>query len=294
MSTPQSPIQIFQLLDNSNCGQCGETTCMAFAAAVFRGQRSLAECPRVDPSLIPSTEEEEKPIDPVEASEREMAQRMQELQRGVESLDLAAAAERLGGSYDGKRLHLDVLGMDIAVDQEGGLHTAIHTNYWVAVPVLDYVLKHTAIHTNYWVAVPVLDYVLNASGARPNGQWKPLRELSQGISWQGLFGQRCEKPLKQVADTCPDLFRDLLEMFHGTRPENGAEADIAAVLYVLPLVPVLIAYWYPDEGLDSHLSVLFDANAERNLSMGSIFALGTGLGRMLEKLAGTHCPEYRG
>jgi len=274
MSTPQSPIQIFQLLDNSNCGQCGETTCMAFAAAVFRGQRSLAECPRVDPSLIPSTEEEEKPIDPVEASEREMAQRMQELQRGVESLDLAAAAERLGGSYDGKRLHLDVLGMDIAVDQEGGLHTAIHTNYWVAVPVLD--------------------YVLNASGARPNGQWKPLRELSQGISWQGLFGQRCEKPLKQVADTCPDLFRDLLEMFHGTRPENGAEADIAAVLYVLPLVPVLIAYWYPDEGLDSHLSVLFDANAERNLSMGSIFALGTGLGRMLEKLAGTHCPEYRG
>ncbi len=274
MSTPQSPIQIFQLLDNSNCGQCGETTCMAFAAAVFRGQRSLAECPRVDSSLIPSTEDEAKPIDPVEASEREMAQRMLELQRGVASLDLAAAAERLGGSYDGNRLHLDVLGMDVALDQEGGLHTAIHTNYWVAVPVLD--------------------YVLNASGARPNGQWKPLRELSQGISWQGLFGQRCEKPLKQVADTCPELFRELLGMFQGTRPENGAEADIAAVLYVLPLVPVLIAYWYPDEGLDSHLSVLFDANAERNLSMGSIFALGTGLGRMLEKLAGTHCSEYRG
>jgi len=274
MSTPQSPIQIFQLLDNSNCGQCGETTCMAFAAAVFRGQRNLAECPRVDPGVIPSTEDEEKPIDPVEASEREMAQRMQELQRGVASLDLSAAAERLGGSYDGSRLRLEALGMDVAVDREGGLHTAIHTNYWVAVPVLD--------------------YVLNASGARPNGQWKPLRELSQGISWQGLFGQRCEKPLKQVADTCPELFRDLLGMFRGTRPENGAEADIAAVLYVLPLVPIMIAYWYPDEGLDSHLSVLFDANAERNLSMGSIFALGTGLGRMLEKLAGTHCPEYRG
>lgn len=274
MSTPQSPIQIFQLLDNSNCGQCGETTCMAFAAAVFRGQRSLAECPRVDPGVIPSTEDEEKPIDPVEASEREMAQRMQELQSGVASLDLAAAAERLGGTYAGNRLHLDVLGMDVAVDREGGLHTAIHTNYWVAVPVLD--------------------YVLNASGARPNGQWKPLRELSQGISWQGLFGQRCEKPLKQVADTCPELFRDLLESFGGTRPENGAEADIAAVLYVLPLVPIMIAYWYPEEGLDSHLSVLFDASAERNLSMGSIFALGTGLGRMLEKLAATHCPEYRG
>lgn len=275
MSKPQSPIEIFQLLDNSNCGQCGETTCMAFAAAVFRGQRSLSECPRVDPGAIPVSEQGRKEvIDPVEASEREMAQRMQELQRGVAGLDLAAAAQRLGGSHDGHRLHLQVLGMDVAVDRDGGLHTAIHTNYWVAVPVLD--------------------YVLNASGARPSGQWKPLREMSQGISWQGLFGQRCEKPLKQVADTCPELFGDLLEIFQGQRPESGGEADIAAVLHVLPLVPVLIAYWYPEEGLDSHLSVLFDASAERNLSMGSIFAMGTGLGRMLEKLATTHCPEYRG
>lgn len=273
MSTPQSPIQIFQFLDNSNCGQCGETTCMAFAAAVFRGQRSLTECPRVDQSAIPATPEDEtRPLDPVEASEREMAQRMEDLQRGVSNLDLSAAADRLGGRFDGNRLHLDVLGMDVAVDPEGGLHTAIHTNYWVAVPVLD--------------------YVVNASGVRPTGQWKPLRELPQGISWQGLFGQRCEKPLKQVADSCPDLFRGLLDIFHGRPPESGAEADIAAVLHLLPRVPVLVTYSYPEEGLDSHLGMLFDANVDKNLSIASVFALGTGLGRMLERLATKHCPEY--
>jgi len=274
MSTPQSPIQIFQLLDNSNCGQCGETTCMAFAAAVFRGQRSLAECPRVDQSAIPFQEGESKAVDPVEASEREMAQRMEELQREVAKLDLSGSAARLGGRFDGHRLHLDVLGMDVAVDPEGGLHTAIHTNYWVVVPVLD--------------------YVVNASGVRPAGQWKPLRDLPQGISWQGLFSQRCEKPLKQVADTCPDLFRDLLDIFRGHPPESGAEADIAAVLHLLPRVPVLITYSYPEEDLGSHLGMLFDANVDKNLSMGSVFALGTGLGRMLEKLALKHCPEYSG
>jgi len=273
MSSPQSPIQIFQLLDNSNCGQCGETTCMAFAAAVFRGQRSLSECPRVDPSAIPAREQDEaRPLDPVEASEREMAQRLRDLQQGIAGLDLAAAADRLEGEFDGSRLHLKVLGMDVAVDFQGMLHTAIHTNYWIAVPVLD--------------------YVLNAPGVPPNGEWKPLRELSQGISWQGLFGQRCEKPIKRVADICPELFSTLLDMFQGRPPESGAEADIAAVLHLLPQVPVLITYSYPEEGLDSHLSVLFDASADKNLSIGSIFALGTGLGRMLEKLAATHCPEY--
>jgi hypothetical protein len=245
---------------------------MAFAAAVFRGQRSLSECPRVDPAAIPAQEGEARTVDPVEASEREMAQRMEELQHGVAGLSLSAAADRLGGHFDGHRLHLEVLGMDVAVDPRGGLHTAIHTNYWVAVPVLD--------------------YVVNASGVRPTGQWKPLRELSQGISWQGLFGQRCEKPLKQVADTCPELFRDLLDMFRGRPPESGTEADIAAVLHLLPWVPVLITYSYPEEDLGSHLGFLFDASADKNLSMGSVFALGTGLGRMLERLAATHCPEY--
>ena len=273
MSTPQNPMQIFQLLDNSNCGQCGESTCMAFAAAVFRGERSLGECPRLDLNHIPDSEGEKKQPDPAEASEREMEERLRLLQSGVANLDLSAAADRLDGSFDGSRLHLDLLGMDVAVDSNGGLHTAIHTNYWVSVPVLD--------------------YVLNASGTPPTGQWKPLRELPQGISWQGLFAQRCEKPLKQVADTCPELFRELLDMFQGRPPVVGAEADIAAVLHLLPLIPVMIAYWYPEEGLDSHLSVLFDANVDKNLSMGSIFALGTGLGRMLEKLAVTHCPEYR-
>jgi len=39
-----SPMMIFKLLPNTNCGQCGEPTCFAFALKLAAAQKMLAEC----------------------------------------------------------------------------------------------------------------------------------------------------------------------------------------------------------------------------------------------------------
>jgi CO dehydrogenase/acetyl-CoA synthase gamma subunit (corrinoid Fe-S protein) len=52
MTAPKNAFEIFQLLEKSNCGNCGEKTCLAFAAAVFKSRHRLSECPRLDPSVI--------------------------------------------------------------------------------------------------------------------------------------------------------------------------------------------------------------------------------------------------
>jgi ArsR family metal-binding transcriptional regulator len=46
-------LEVWSLLPRTNCRQCGEATCMAFAAAVLQRRRPLAECPpmRDDASL---------------------------------------------------------------------------------------------------------------------------------------------------------------------------------------------------------------------------------------------------
>ena len=41
MPQPKNAMEIFQLLDKSNCRECGETTCLAFAGAVFTGRKDL-------------------------------------------------------------------------------------------------------------------------------------------------------------------------------------------------------------------------------------------------------------
>ncbi len=49
-----SPIQIYSLLPRTNCGECGETNCMAFSAKLVNREATLEECP---PLLKPEHEE---------------------------------------------------------------------------------------------------------------------------------------------------------------------------------------------------------------------------------------------
>lgn len=39
------PLDVWALLPQTNCGQCGEATCMAFAFALLQSRRVLTDCP---------------------------------------------------------------------------------------------------------------------------------------------------------------------------------------------------------------------------------------------------------
>ena len=178
------------------------------------------------------------------------------------------AARRTGARYNGTTLTLKVMGKDFKVDAEGNLYTDIHTNPWVTTPILN--------------------YIIHCKGTPIAEKWVPLRELPSGQDWYRLFGQRCEKPLKKIADTYTELFDDLVHIFNGRPVENHYQSDIAVVLHPLPLVPMLICYWKPEDGMESDLNLFFDATAEENLGIGGIYSLSAGIVRMFEKLALRH------
>jgi Domain of unknown function (DUF3786)/Putative Fe-S cluster len=265
MSKPNNPIEILRLLPKSNCGECREPTCLAFAAAVFKGQKGLGYCPHLDKASIDDfSSKTEKRMSVDLDSEKAVA----ELKRRMVTVDLSSAAERVGAGISGDKLTLKVLGKNFTVDSKGNLSSEIH------------------IHP--WVAIPILSCVISSDGLDPSGKWVPFRELRSGRTWYGLFSQRCEKPLKKVADTYTDLFQDMLHVFNGKQVENHYASDISLVLSPLPKVPILICYWKPEDGLESSLNIFFDSTAEDNLNVESIFALGTGLVRMFEKIALRH------
>ncbi|HZY42319.1 MAG TPA: (Fe-S)-binding protein [Anaerolineae bacterium] len=39
------PLDVWTLLPQTNCKQCGEATCMAFAVGLLQHKRSVIECP---------------------------------------------------------------------------------------------------------------------------------------------------------------------------------------------------------------------------------------------------------
>ena len=258
-------MEIFLLLDKSNCRACGEKTCLAFAGAVFKGQKKIDRCPKLEPGIIDRFSDDPQNQGVIEQNRDDYLKMMR---KAIADLDLEAAAGRIGAQFSCNKLTLRILGRSFSVDAKGNLAADIHINPWVAVPFLD--------------------YVINSKGLRPSGDWISFRELKQGQERYALFQKRCEAAMKRIADTYTDLFDDLVRIFGGKQVERQFESDISVVLHPLPRVPIMICYRLPEEGLESTLNVFFDDTADENLSIGAIFTLGTGLTQMFEKLALRH------
>jgi hypothetical protein len=263
-SKPKNALEIFQLLDKSNCRKCGEKTCLAFAGAVFLNQRKLAECPHLPKEIAEQLAGTIEIRHPFESGLKYLEQLKSEVAR----LDLKAATDRTGGTFSGNKLMIKVLGKDFSVDAQGKLRADIHINPWIGVPFLN--------------------YILHGEGLPVANKWVSLRELKDGRERYPLFHRQCEEPLKRVADVYTELFDDIIQLFSGRQVAKQFESDISVVLQPLPNVPILICYWLPEEGMDSNLLVFFDETADRNLDTDSVFTLGVGLAHMIKKLALKH------
>lgn len=265
MTQFKNVMEVFALLTKDNCQQCNEKTCMAFAAAVFLGKRPLAECPFVPGDALGKYGVQERKQN---VYQEDLEKGVARLREELEKLDLKERAKQIGASWDKGMLSLKIMGKDFSMDQQGKLSTMIHVNSWVLISALSYVIQ--------------------CKGLPVKQNWVPLRELPGGKDWYRLFGQQCEKPLKKLADTFPDLFEDLVQIFGGQRVQGAFDADIAVILWPLPLVPILICYWLPEEGMASKLNLFFDSSGGDNLGIEGLHLLGSGITKMFEKLAHHH------
>ena len=265
MKSFDNALQIFKLTPQTNCKKCFLPTCMAFAGAVFTGTKKLSDCPHISAEIL--KEYGEKPAGHA-SMEENINKTFAKLKEEITKIDLSAIAENVGGRYKNGWLTLSVLGKKYSVADDGRISTDIHVNPWVAIPVYD--------------------YLLHEGKGEVTGKWVPLRELPSGKNWYRLFGQRCEVPLKKLADASPELFADMIRLFDATRVESHDEADVSVVLYPLPKLPMLICYWYPEEGMESDLHLFFDESAEDFVDLNSINSIGSGFVTMLEKLTLQH------
>lgn len=261
----KNTMEIFRLLRKTNCRECNEKTCLAFAGAVFLGRRQLDECPHIDKVIV---KQYVSPVPIKGAIEEDMEKVFAVLKHKIISMNLKDRAEAVSGKYQDGKLTLKIFGKDFHIFPDGALSSDVHINPWLTIPLLG--------------------YLLNCKGLPVSGKWIPFRELKGGRDWAGLFGQRCEKPLKAVADKYTDLFEDMIHIFNGRQVKNHYDSDIALVLHPLPRVPILICYWKLEDELESNLNIFFDATADENLGIEGIYGLGAGIVRMFEKIALRH------
>jgi len=258
-------MEIYKLLQGTNCRECLLPTCLAFAVAVFSGERRLRDCPYVDGGIVERFEEQSRNRTTLE---REQEQALEPLKREVAAIDFSLSAERLRATLSGDKLIIKCLGKDFIVCPDGSIISDCH------------------VHA--WVTVPLLSYVISCSGKTVSGEWVRFRELENGVTWGPLFADPFEKPLKQIADAHTELFETMTHIFNGRPAVSGIAADFSIALYPLPRVPILICYWKAEDGLESRLNVFVDRTAVDNLEIESIFTLCVGLVRMFERVTDSH------
>lgn len=265
MASTLNAMDILRILPKTNCRGCRELTCLVFAVSVLQGRKKLGECPYVTKEVIEQFGSKEPDA---RNSGNELRESIDALKQKVSSMNYRDVAYRTGAEFVNDTLIVKVFGKDFRIDKD--------------------VILSSDIHMHPWIVIPILNYLLNCSGMALTGKWTPFRQLRDGMAWDGLFQQRCEKPLKKIIDEHKDFFEIMAQIFNAREVENDFDSDISIVLTPLVKLPILIRYWKPDDRFESNVNIFFDSSAQDNLDLDSVYALAAGLVRMFEKIAETH------
>lgn len=265
MADFKTPLQLYSLLPKTNCGQCREPSCMAFAVAVVQGRKKVGDCPLLDgeaATRISGGMEQRKPRSD---DQQEVIDR---LRQQVATIDFAAAAPRLGATLSGDKLAIPCLGRDFLLDRQGQMSSPCHVNHWVLIPLLH--------------------YLISCQGREAGTQWVAFAELAGAQDWQRFFAHRCEEALRQLVDAHTELVVEILTLLGATTPADSPAADHTLLLLPLPRVPMLVCYWRPEEHFESRLTILFDRSAEANAAPEALYLLSRGIIEMIRQIIVRH------
>ncbi len=95
-----SVVDIYQkFLNKTNCGDCGYSSCLAFASMVVSEQLPLQNCPYIDPEKLESAKKElEKQYADGKWTRRDMASdALQWARQRATSMEMTDLQQRIGG-----------------------------------------------------------------------------------------------------------------------------------------------------------------------------------------------------
>ena len=108
-------MEIFQILPKTNCKECGQSTCLAFAGAVFTGKLGLSVCPYVPQDKLQQFGGNKKGTNPIE---EEFYAVIRELQTRLLSLDMEETAKTIKAEYEEGIITIPIFGNVSALTNE--------------------------------------------------------------------------------------------------------------------------------------------------------------------------------
>lgn len=269
---PLSVVDLYRdVLPQTNCGDCGYPTCMAFAGMVVSEKLPLENCPHINAETLEKSNRE------LQAQYREgkwlkrdmAADALEWARKQCASMAIEDLPERIGGSiidYKAeKALELPYFNDSVIIRNDGIVNR-----------------DGSAITRNEQVFL----YIHMAQGGSqpPTGEWKSLKEFPNTVSKVASMIAHVEKPLvEKFAGNVGEL-RKRTERIGGMDKSGQYDtADLAVFFQILPRVPVMLVFWdaEPEDGFGADAKLLFDKTIISHLDIESIMFLSERLKELL-------------
>ena len=235
-------IDTYKKLPGTNCRECGEATCMAFALRVKSAQMKISEC-----LYVKQEDEESSGQESVVTMENNYKRVSKELEEEVKHVDLKEAAAAIGGNYvngdNGGVIRLKMMNKEYEVRNEG-----LFDN--------DEYCQHS------WSKIILYDYVRRKGDVPLTGNWVSMGHFPDAASHSKAFQKNAEdkisvkfnSDLRGLVSRCSEL--------EGKETIGELKADYVCSFDLLPCIPMYLTFWEADDEYSASCKLYVDRNAE--------------------------------
>ncbi|MFQ5686249.1 MAG: DUF3786 domain-containing protein [Candidatus Scalindua sp.] len=235
-------IEIYKKLPGTNCGECGEATCMAFALKVKNAQRNMSEC-----SYVIHEDEEDLTQEPVVTMENNYKRVSRELEEEIKHVDLKVASDAIGGNYDDRNgggvIRLKMMNNEYEVRKEG---LFIGNQYC----------------QDSWSKIIIYDYVRRKGNIPLTGDWVSLGHFPNTASHSKAFQKKAETKIAEKFNSNMNGLKERCKELEGVEVQGEINADYVSGFNLLPCVPIYVCFWEADEEFPASCKLHVDSSAE--------------------------------
>lgn len=253
------PLDIYKVTPKTNCGECGQPTCLAFATQAVVGEVPLSACSHMEEGVRRELQQRlARQLDQGIGRKRESFEKTLEFLR--ESLTLwlnPNNAAALGASWtleaEGKpAVRFPYLDDEVVVFQDD-----VHS------------IKGRALSP--WEKIFLYNYVIGGA-VEPSGRWVGMESLPNSVSKIKSLRAHCEEPLAKAFPQDRELLRRCAGPLFEELSSHMDHVGWAGECRLLPRVRLRLLWWPGDEeeGFAPQVKFLFDARVLDVLDLESL------------------------
>lgn len=262
-----------KILPRTNCGECGFSTCIAFAGMVVSQKHPLENCPHIPGDVLKSAREElEQQYKEGRWLKKDMAKEALEWARKkAASMELKAISARVGGKWEtseGKeKMVLPCFNKNLVITRD---------------EIRDDAGGELSRNEQTFVYI----HMAQGGSQEPKGKMKSLKEFPNTVSKIVSMKAHVEDPLKRKFASFPDRLAAACEALGGKNRKTVYDSpDLAYEFAAFPKVPVVLLFWDEKDGFEAEVKLLFDETVTLHLDIESILFLSEHLAHMLMEVS---------